>query len=341
MSLILLIRIRAPRLRAVALFGFGLTCAMFFGEVAAASYRSRRPKGELTSQYTPASLTRRDPDFGWTLNPGAHVAASRKWNDTTLFEVNYTITDAGVRQTRGDPRGETWLFIGCSFTFGEGVNDDETLPARFSEQLGWKANVINVSTTGWGAHQVLRAFETGRLGGANAPVKHVIYQALPVHVARSAGRARWDVDGPAYRVSGDTVVFEGPLHSRRFARAVKFLQQSDLAMGLIDRLYYDRVPTDREIDLYVRIVESAATHARRDLGAPFTVLFWDDDANVEARRILDRLAATGLPIIRATSLMTKRELDSLRYPHDTHPTPESYKRLAKGLAAYFGVVGTE
>jgi hypothetical protein len=312
---------------------------MFLGEVVAATYRVARPAGELTSQYTPASLTRLDPDLGWTLNPGALVSASRKWNDTTLFQVTYTVSDAGVRTTRGDPKGETWLFVGCSFTFGEGVNDDETLPARVSEQLGWRANVVNVSATGWGAHQVLRALETGRLGGAHAPVKHVIYQALPAHVARSAGRARWDVDGPAYGFSGDSVAFKGQLHGRRFVKTIKFLQQSDLARRLIDRLYYNRAPTDREIDLYVRIVESAAAHAKRDLGAPFTILFWDDDKNADARRINERLAATGLPIIRTTSFMSRHELDSLVIPHDGHPTPEAYRRLAKGLATYFAEAG--
>jgi hypothetical protein len=306
---------------------------MFLAEIAAVGYRGGRPGRILTSEYTPRTLTVTERDFGWTLNPGAHISAVRKWGDSTLFRVTYDVTDAGTRRTRGNPQGETWLFVGCSFTFGEGVENDETLPSRVSEALGWKANVVNVSATGWGAHQVLRAFETGRLGGAHAPVRHVIYQALPTHVVRSAGRARWDADGPSYRISGDTVAFDGPMHGGRFTRVIGFAQKSTLARRLLDRYYFDRDPSGREIELYAKIVESIARHAHQDLGARFTVLFWDDDANRVTKRIFDRLEATGLPVIRTTSIMTRHDLDSLRYPHDNHPTAEAYRRLAPGLVA--------
>jgi hypothetical protein len=75
--------------------------------------------------------------------------------------------------------------------------------------------------------------------------------------------------------------------------------------------------------------------AEKKLGARFSILFWDDD-DTTTKRIFDRLVATGLPVIRATSFMSLHELDSLRIPHDYHPMPESYRRLAAGLAAYFG-----
>lgn len=309
---------------------------MFLAEGAAAVYDARRSaNGGLTSEYSPRSLTRPDHELGYALNPGARVSATRKWSDSTLFRVTYTITDAGVRRTRGNPLGDTWLFMGCSFTFGEGVEDDETLPARFSEQLGWKANVVNLSATGYGAHHMLRLLETGRLGGVGPPVKHVIYQAIPQHVERAVGRAPWDLDGPSYRISGDSIRFAGPFHGSAGIRAVHILRMSDLGR-LLDRRYRAMPPSDAEIDLYARIVEKAAALTEKKLGAQFSILFWDDDANRTTKRIFDRLVSTGLPVIRTTSFLTRRELDSLRFPHDNHPTPEAYRRLAAGLAAYFG-----
>ena len=230
-----MLRISARRARAMVLITFGVSCAMFLAEAAAAVYDARRSaNGSLTLDYWPRSLTRPDHELGYALNPGARVLATRKWSDTTLFRVAYTITDAGVRITRGNPLGDTWLFIGCSFTFGEGVEDDETLPARFSEQLGWKANVVNLSATGYGAHHMLRLLETGRLGGVGPPVKHVIYQAIPQHVERAVGRAMWDLDGPSYRISGDSIRFAGPFHGSAGIRAVHILRMSDLGR-LLDR----------------------------------------------------------------------------------------------------------
>jgi hypothetical protein len=337
-SFVLLVRIRTTRVRAMVLVVFGFACALFLGEMFAVVYKGRRPAGRLVSHYSPLTLTRTDPELGYVLNPGARIAASRQWSDSTLFAVTYNITESGVRYTRGDPAGDTWLFVGCSFTFGEGVEDHETLPARFSEQLDWQANVVNVSATGWGPHHVLRALETGRLGGVHPPVKHVIYQALPSHVGRAAGRAKWDLDGPSYRISGDTVRFDGPFHGKRFVRAHRLARKSDLVARLMDRLYHNREPGEREIELYGRIVERIASLAKRNLGAPTTVLFWDDDSSETSRRILERLTTTGVPIIRASSFLTQRELDSLRIPHDNHPMPVAYTKLAAGLAAHFGAV---
>lgn len=320
----------------MVLIAFGVTGAMFLAEAAAAAYNARRPTDRgLKSEYSPPSLTNLDRELGYALNPGARVSATRKWSDSTVFHVTYTITDAGVRRTRGNPLGDTWLFMGCSVTFGEGVEDDETLPARFSEQLGWKANVVNLATSGWGAHHMLRRLETGRLGGVVPPVKHVIYQAVPNHVVRAVGRAPWDLDGPSYRISGDSIRFAGPFHDSAWIRGLKILRRSDVGR-LLERRYSAMDPSDAEIDLYTRIVAKAAALTEKKLGARFSILFWDDDGNRTTKRIFNRLVATGLPVIRTTSFMTRRELDSLRIPHDGHPTPELYRRLAAGLAAYLG-----
>lgn len=320
----------------MVLITFGVTCAMFLAEAAAVAYDALRPANwRIASESLPPSLTRRDHDLGWAPNPGARVLATRKWSDSTLFRVTYTITDAGVRRTRGNPLGDTWVFIGDSFTFGEGVEDHETLPARFSEQLGWKANVVNVSGIGWGPHHMLRVLETGRLGGVRPPVKHVIYQAIPHHVARAVGRARWDLDGPSYRISGDSIRFTGPFHGRAGIRALTILRRSDLGR-LLEGRYRAMPPSDADIELYARIVEKAAALAEKKLGARFSILFWDDDGNRTAKRVVDRLVSTGLPVIRTTSFLTRRELDSLQIPHYSHPTPEAYRRLATGLAAYLG-----
>ena len=307
---------------------------MFLAEAAAAAYNAQRsPSGSLTSEYSPPSVTTFDQELGFALQPGARVVHTRKWSDTTLFRVTYTVSDAGVRQTRGNAQGDTWLFMGCSFTFGEGVEDHETLPSRFSEQLGWSANVVNLAFSGYGPHQMLRMLETGRLAGVRPPVKRVIYQAISHHVTRVAGRAWFDLEGPAYKISGDTIRFAGPFHSSTWIQARKIVLASDLGKVLNQRY---RPPSDAEIELYARIVEKAAALFQKELGAPFSILFWDNDENPTAKRIYDRLVATGLPVIRTTSFLTRRELDSLQIPHDRHPTPEVYQRLAAGLAAHFG-----
>ena len=330
-ALVVVIRVKSSRARTGMLLVFGIAAAVVLAETAMTVYVSSLwPYRGLTLEYFPSSHYADDSVLGYAAKPGTTVRALRKRFDSTLYDVTYTISDNGSRITPGNALGATWLFMGCSFTFGEGVEDHETLPAQFSEQLSREANVVNLGLNGYGPHHVLRMLETGRLGGAVSPVTHVIYQALPSHVARAAGRASWGFTDPSYRISGDTVSFAGRRYRRRWMKAVEVLRDSDVGQFVVRRRY-GAPPDNDEIELYARIVKQAATLAEKRLGARFTVLFWDRDAGRTTRRVLEQLDAKGIHVVRATSIMTRGELNSMRIRYDTHPTPEAYRRLAAGL----------
>jgi hypothetical protein len=277
-----------------------------------------------------------DPDLGYAVSPGAQVKARRGSRDTVIYNVTYTISEKGRRFTKGDPRGETWVFMGCSRTFGEGVNDDETLPSFYSAELGYSANVVNAGLHGYGPHQMLRILEKDRLGDLPSPVKHIVYQGLWEHVRRSAGRAVWDLRGPRYEIDGDSVSYAGPHHGARFIRAISTLRRSAAAEFFLERLYFNFDASDDDIELYARIVERTATLTREKLGAELTVLFWDED-NETARRVLARLTRSAIPVVRVSRLLPREEWKALEIPLDPHPRPEAYRRIAAGLAGHFGV----
>jgi hypothetical protein len=66
------------------------------------------------------------------LIPGSMVRVSKLHDDEVIFDVVYTISAHGFRVTpgAGGTSGSAGrvLFFGCSYTFGEGVEDDQTLP---------------------------------------------------------------------------------------------------------------------------------------------------------------------------------------------------------------------
>ena len=55
------------------------------------------------------------------------------------FEATYTLDSEGLRTTvtpqEGKPRG-CIVFFGCSFTFGDGVDDADTLPSQVAGKTG-------------------------------------------------------------------------------------------------------------------------------------------------------------------------------------------------------------
>lgn len=322
--------------RSIALAAASVIVTLIAVEGAFRVYDSMRPGDKAYAVEYSRPYYVDDPDLGYAVSPGIQAKARRGSRDTVIYDVTYTISEKGRRSTKGDPRGDTWVFMGCSRTFGEGVNDDETLPSYYSAELGLSANVVNAGLHGYGPHQMLRILETDRLADLPRPVKHVVYQGLWEHVRRSAGRAVWDLRGPRYDIDGDSVAYSGPLHGARFIRAVSVLRKSAAAEFFLQRLYFNFDASDDDIELYARIVERAASLSREKLSAEFTILFWDDD-NESARRVLARLARSGIPIVRVSSLLPREEWRALEIPLDPHPQPEAYRRIAAGLAGHFGV----
>lgn len=83
-----------------------------------------------------------DKNLGWNLKEG-------KFNNGKI-----TILKEGIRSNGKEPsnkKGKTILVVGDSFTYGEGVADDETWPAQLQEISG--LNVINGGVFGYGIDQ--------------------------------------------------------------------------------------------------------------------------------------------------------------------------------------------
>jgi lysophospholipase L1-like esterase len=98
-----------------------------------------------------------DPQLGWQMAPnwsGRHVHFD--------FDAHYTTNAAGLRGNAWpEPSASTderVVFIGDSFTFGLGVNDDETFVARL--QAGAAGTYLNAGIAGYSTDQQLLYLRT-------------------------------------------------------------------------------------------------------------------------------------------------------------------------------------
>ncbi len=107
-----------------------------------------------------------DPDLFWALRPDLRLVVSGRINEHPV-EFYVTTNDLGLRSAPVPPRrtGLRVLALDDSCTFGMGVDNDQTWPARLGEALsrpgGPKAEVINAGVPGYTAFQGLR-YLTGR-----------------------------------------------------------------------------------------------------------------------------------------------------------------------------------
>src|SRR5262249_8155860 len=123
-----------------------------------------------------------------------------------VFDVRYSIDKNGLRVAPDSLKqnGPIAMFFGDSFTFGEGVSNDETLPNAFSILSGMR--VLNFGQIGYGPHHILRLLELDvpKKIITSAP-RLMVYTAIEDHIGRAAGRAAWDRNGPLYEVQNGHV----------------------------------------------------------------------------------------------------------------------------------------
>jgi hypothetical protein len=286
----------------------------------------------------PGSFFRDHEVLGYAPRPGLSCSVTGHVDGEVIYEAAYSINEHGLRSTpetsRTNPK--SILFFGGSFTFGEGVNDSETLPYATATKVGEAFAVHNFGFHGYGPHQMLAALEFGIVDDVVGDTPgYVIYQGIPEHARRVAGFTTWDLRGPKYHLSDDgEVLWEGPfLDGWRLKSFVKLRKShlfSFLEKGILWRV---RQP---QIDLYLAIIDrSRRVVSERFDGAEFHVVFWDHEPNPWTDVIVDGLIERGIRVHRITDILPGIGLDDLSYVlHDRnrHPNPRAYATIADYIA---------
>jgi len=134
------------RLRDVCLVASSILLCLILAE----TYELLQTGGSLKQQEKIAFAP--DQVFGWTPRaPGVfHVKKVDQKTGSVIFDVINTIDEHLQRKTISAINGPTVAFFGDSFTFGQGLQDSETLPQIFSDLENRRLRVLNFGITGYG-----------------------------------------------------------------------------------------------------------------------------------------------------------------------------------------------
>ena len=107
-----------------------------------------------------------------------------------VYDVHYSMPNGQrIAPDSLKQNGPTVMFFGDSFTFGDGVNDEDTLPNAFSIVSGMR--VLNFGLYGYGPHHMLRLLELDVPKKITSSFPHLmVYTAIKDHIRRAAGHAR-------------------------------------------------------------------------------------------------------------------------------------------------------
>lgn len=121
------------------------------------------------------------------LVPFAKFRHTRSVNGKEIFSVTYEIDEFGRRKTlTSSSKTSHAIFAGCSFTFGYGLNNGDTLPSIFSKISSY--NPYNYGVNSYGTYNILAAFSERDLTKEVKEQEGVMYYIyIDAHIKRSYG----------------------------------------------------------------------------------------------------------------------------------------------------------
>jgi hypothetical protein len=286
-----------------------------------------------------------DPILGFRPKPNSEAVNTVTFGPETLYRRTYHFDADGARVTpQGPPGADTYLFLGDSFIFGQGLPDDETLAAQFAKANGFKVRAINLGVPGNAPNHLVRAFETGLLDRyASQPVKAVVTWIIPAQLARVTGDGSWLGSSPRY------VLEDGKLRHTGSFSEYRLLHPIAGAKYLLGELFsfVDAIGMkqrqDEQVELFVAMMARLQQFSRDKFGAPLVVIYsWPDETSQPGHGqsefaqpllvgVLDRLRKLRIPLISVDHVTGPYDVSRLLIPHDGHPNAFSTEIIAAEL----------
>ena len=295
--------------------------------------------GTYNSEYfTPDSIT------GYKAKPNVRATSLKKNDDEVLYDVSYTSNDFGYRHT---PNSNTdskhcLLFFGDSFTIGEGVNDDQTLPYFLNQHAQLK--VFNFGFHGYGNHQALALLKSGEVARITQGCEDYIafYESLPGHIQRANGFSPWeDLNAPRFTLAGDTLLWKNQHKNLWDKVANKIFLQLDKKSYLFKLTRPKYAYDERYNALYFAILDEIDLALRTQFGTGLHFILWDSHDLSNETEITESNAITAwlenqnfkwFLVSEILPQYTKNRLQYGLHQCDTHPNALANELIAKFLA---------
>ena len=279
----------------------------------------------LEGSYTAGFFDQDIDDVGFIAQANKHVASRKLLGDRVIYDAVYTTGPDHFRvvPAAGEKPGRCALLFGDSFTFGEGVNDDETSAAQIVRKSKGRVAAKNLGISGWGPHQFLAGLQSGRFQRAIACTPtDAFYLMIPTHIARAAGDGSWDRHGPLFLLDADG----RPVRHGNF--------DTDMGLGWRQVVGLNRLTDGEEADLAAALlVEGGRELKARYPGIHFRVILWNTDGEFPLEifeRAARGVAKGGVEVHSMEKVIPHFAENWPQYviQMEGHPNPRAHERIA-------------
>jgi Glycosyl hydrolases family 16 len=141
-----------------------------------------------TKEINSGPYCRNSDTLGFAMLKNNVITSKEYFKDSLIYEVKYSTDENGHRITppiHANADTKSIVFLGCSFVFGKGLNDKESLPYIVQDSLKNKYKVYNFAVNGYGPHQLLASIENNMIApDLKYEPKIFIFMTLPDHIKR-------------------------------------------------------------------------------------------------------------------------------------------------------------
>ncbi len=297
-------------------------------------YAMRNLQGEF------GGLVEKDSILGFRLRNNAMVSVSNAITEgnAVTYQTN-TFGQRIVTVPEDGPRNKFLLFFGCSFTFGQNVDGDETLPS-YAAQYADGYEPYNFGCLGYGPqHLFFQIQDKELLRGVKQPEGVAVYVFMADHVSRLLGDMLvfnlWMQDCPYLYVDDGVLTYGGSfLHGRPLKSFLyRFVWARRRVIPVSLGSYFLRPEhTPEDFQLLGKVVKGAETLFRKRFPqGRFLVLIYPNPDAVQSdqEQAINVFQMEGLTTLDASSYVT---VDEKGFFEDGHPRPVTNKAIAELLA---------
>lgn len=312
-------------------------------------YKDPVTTGAFNESYREGSL------IGYHLSgTGPMKAVSAFPEGDTIFNTDYTLVEGRFRD--GQPFSHRigynsdglpeYVFLGCSFTFGDGLADTATLPWQFGKLNS--ARTVNLGCSGYGLHQVYQMFKSTYSGRDNSN-RTFVYSFLSDHFLRATGVHSWNIYGPYFTQQNDSLRYAGRLNNSGKVNHRKwgyYLSLGESFNFIYDN--YERIAlsnrienfTERDYTYCFNILKHLAREIQQS-GGRLVILNWNNDNwGYRGFPILNQeqidadimgLETDNVAVFNASDILDLKSEENF-IPYDGHPNRFANEKIARFLS---------
>jgi len=256
------------------------------------------------------------------------------------------------------------MIVGCSFSWGHGVESEDTFGQVLARRRG--LTVANLAFSAWGTTQAVQMLERNR----DLAPRAVVYGFMSDHLKRNVmacapaygplclpfAHVEFGEDGQPFLARPDTSMFEP---NRRFWRSFFFTKsigpRQVLTAAEVDwmrwRHRHPAPPDDEAVQAQalaylLRRLQAAATSAGSTLvvvNLPYLERERTPPAPPALRQAVEAMPGRDVALLDLAPVVRDYYRDpsrpTLRFPHDRHPNPDAHRLFASALEAFLEARG--